>query len=119
MREKEQTAHNQQSQQDVSEEKLIEELWAAVSTLPKNCRDVFVLFCFDSCTPDEISEILRVPIGTVRQRLRISREHLSIDLDSAIEQLRNLSVPGGIVQRVIESIWEQSSMPKGNTGRIH
>jgi len=119
MKQKEQAAHNQQSLKDASDDKLIKELWKEIRKLPRNCRKVVVLFCFDNCTPEEISELLGMPVNTVLRRLQISREHLSIDLDSAAEQLRNLSVPENFIHRVMESIRDISPMPKGNTRQIH
>ncbi len=82
---KEQTTHNQQALKDASDDKLIKDLWKEIRTLPKDCRKVVILFCFDSCTPEEISQMLRIPINTVNQQLQLAQKRMSIDLYSAVE----------------------------------
>ena len=114
MVEKEKSGHNQQALQNNAVEKLIKKLWKEIRTLPKDCREVTVLFCFDSCTPEEISEVLCIPVSIVRRRLQIAQQHLSIDLYSAVKQLRALNIPTDFVQRVMEAIRDKTPMPTGN-----
>lgn len=115
MEKKTQAAHNQPARQDDAEEKLIKELWKAIRTLPKECREVLVLFCFDSCTPKEISEALGIPVSEVRRLLQIAQEHLSIDLNSTVEELRRLSMPADFAPRVMKAIRDKTPRSKGNT----
>jgi RNA polymerase sigma-70 factor (ECF subfamily) len=45
-----------------------------LNKLPEPQRVVFVLFELDEMSGDEIAELLDVPVGTVRSRLRLARE---------------------------------------------
>ena len=45
-----------------------------LSQMPHDQRIVFVLFELEEMTGDEIAELLKVPVGTVRSRLRLARE---------------------------------------------
>jgi RNA polymerase sigma-70 factor (ECF subfamily) len=47
---------------------------AILARLPEPQRVVFVLFELDEMSGDEIAELLDVPVGTVRSRLRLARE---------------------------------------------
>lgn len=47
---------------------------AILARLPESQRIVFVLFELDEMSGDEIAELLEVPVGTVRSRLRLARE---------------------------------------------
>jgi RNA polymerase sigma-70 factor (ECF subfamily) len=47
---------------------------AILNKLPEAQRVVFVLFELDELSGDEIAELLDVPVGTVRSRLRLARE---------------------------------------------
>src|SRR3954453_5346970 len=46
---------------------------AIVNMMPEDNRIVFLLFELEGMTGDEIAELLEVPVGTVRSRLRIAR----------------------------------------------
>lgn len=50
------------------------ELEAALSELPDEQRLVFALFELDGMTGEQIAELLDVPLGTVRSRLRLGRQ---------------------------------------------
>jgi RNA polymerase sigma-70 factor (ECF subfamily) len=45
-----------------------------LSRMPDDQRIVFSLFELDEMTGDEIAELLEIPVGTVRSRLRLARE---------------------------------------------
>jgi RNA polymerase sigma-70 factor (ECF subfamily) len=47
---------------------------AILNKLPEAQRSVFVLFELEELTGVEIAEILEIPVGTVRSRLRLARE---------------------------------------------
>ena len=47
---------------------------AILNKLPEAQRVVFVLFELDELSGEEIAELLGVPVGTVRSRLRLARE---------------------------------------------
>jgi RNA polymerase sigma-70 factor (ECF subfamily) len=47
---------------------------AILGKLPEAQRVVFVLFELDELSGEEIAELLAVPVGTVRSRLRLARE---------------------------------------------
>jgi RNA polymerase sigma-70 factor (ECF subfamily) len=47
---------------------------AAISQLDDAQREVFILFELEAMTGDEISETLRIPVGTVYSRLRLARQ---------------------------------------------
>ncbi len=49
------------------------DLWRALAALPDSLRTVVVLHYFEGLSSREISEILRVPDGTVRFRLMTAR----------------------------------------------
>lgn len=49
-------------------------LEAILDRMPSEQRVVFSLFEFDGMKGDEIAELLDIPVGTVRSRLRLARE---------------------------------------------
>ena len=51
-------------------------LMKAISELDENSRIVLVLYEMDDLSYDEISEVLNLPIGTVKSRLKRAREKL-------------------------------------------
>ncbi len=53
----------------------------ALSTLPLSHRGVVVLYYIDDLSIQEISEILVIPVGTVKSRLHYSRQALKKSLD--------------------------------------
>ncbi len=54
----------------------------AIDTLPFSQRVVVVLYYLNDLSLQEISEILAVPVGTVKSRLHYGRENLRRQLDS-------------------------------------
>ena len=54
----------------------VEKLRIAMLKLPDNEQHILNLFYLESCNIREISEILNVPVGTVKSRLFKAREHL-------------------------------------------
>jgi len=54
----------------------LDEVWGYVCSLPKEFRDVVALYYYDAFSVDEISKILKVPIGTVKSRLSRARQRL-------------------------------------------
>lgn len=52
------------------------ELWDAVMQLDSGYRDAIVLFYYERCTIQEISEILECRQGTVKSRLHRAKEQL-------------------------------------------
>jgi RNA polymerase sigma-70 factor (ECF subfamily) len=61
---------------------------AILNKLPEPQRVVFVLFELDEMSGDEIAELLDVPVGTVRSRLRLAREAVR-------REVRRLAVADG------------------------
>jgi RNA polymerase sigma-70 factor (ECF subfamily) len=53
----------------------------ALSSLPLSHRGVVVLYYIDDLSIQEISEILEIPVGTVKSRLHYSRQALKKSLD--------------------------------------
>lgn len=52
------------------------ELKDIIFSLPKVYREVVYLYYYDSLTTDEISEVLNIPINTVKTRLRRAKQKL-------------------------------------------
>jgi RNA polymerase sigma-70 factor, ECF subfamily len=59
-------------------------LESILEQMPETQRDVFALFELDGLSGDEIAAILDLPVGTVRSRLRLAREHF----ERSIAQVR-------------------------------
>lgn len=53
-----------------------DELWDIIEKMPPKYGDVLHLFYYEEYTMDEISEILNVPVGTVKSRLNRGKERL-------------------------------------------
>lgn len=53
-----------------------DELWDIIEKMPTKYGDVLHLFYYEEYTMDEISEILDVPVGTVKSRLNRGKERL-------------------------------------------
>jgi RNA polymerase sigma-70 factor (ECF subfamily) len=47
---------------------------AILDELPEEQREVFILFELEEMEGDEIADVLTLPVGTVRSRLRLARE---------------------------------------------
>ncbi|MCH5304269.1 MAG: sigma-70 family RNA polymerase sigma factor [Ruminococcus sp.] len=62
------------SSPDNSEDYL--ELHTAINTLPKKQKVVIVLYYFKDYSLNEISEMLNVPLGTVKSRLNLAKSNL-------------------------------------------
>ena len=50
--------------------------WAAVQQLPDDQRDVLLLRDFQDLSYDEIGDMLSLPLGTVKSRIKRAREKL-------------------------------------------
>jgi RNA polymerase sigma-70 factor (ECF subfamily) len=57
--------------------------------LPEPQRTVFVLFELEEMSGDDIAELLAIPVGTVRSRLRLAREAFS-------REVKRLSAAQGV-----------------------
>ena len=53
---------------------------ALLNRLPNEQRDVFVLFELEGLSGAEIADVLGIPVGTVRSRLRLARESVERDV---------------------------------------
>jgi len=51
-------------------------LWASLARVPEDFRTAVVLFDIEGLSYEEIAAILRVPLGTVKSRLKRGRDHL-------------------------------------------
>ncbi len=56
----------------------------AVDELPKKMKEVIVLYEFEQKSYDEISQKLKIPVGTVKSRLYCAREILKEELSELI-----------------------------------
>ena len=63
--------------------------------LPEKLRIVFVLFELDEMSGEDIAQLLEVPVGTVRSRLRLAREAFQRE----VELLGGVDIGSPIVQR--------------------
>lgn len=63
-------------------EELINLIHTAIKKLPKNQQIILTLFYVDEFSINEISNVLNLPIGTVKSRLFYAREKLKIILKS-------------------------------------
>ena len=61
----------------LEEQERVAELDAILSELPDEQRTVFVLFELEELSGEQIAELLAVPEGTVRSRLRLARRAFS------------------------------------------
>lgn len=69
-------------------EKIIQK---AISSLPQKFRQVIVLRDIQGFSYEEISSIIKVPLGTVKSRVNRARLKLQDDLDFLLEDLEHLS----------------------------
>jgi RNA polymerase sigma-70 factor (ECF subfamily) len=69
-------------------EKLIQK---AIGNLPQKFRQVIVLRDIQGFSYEEISSIIKVPLGTVKSRVNRARLKLQEDLDFLLEDLEHLS----------------------------
>jgi RNA polymerase sigma-70 factor (ECF subfamily) len=53
---------------------------ATLEKMSEGTRSVFVLFAFREMSGDEIASLLQIPVGTVRSRLRLTRERIGADV---------------------------------------
>ena len=58
----------------------IESIHEAIDDLPEKYKDAVILFCLEGFSYKEISEILDIPVGTVRSRLARGRSMLQREL---------------------------------------
>ncbi|MCA9216943.1 MAG: sigma-70 family RNA polymerase sigma factor, partial [Planctomycetales bacterium] len=71
-------------QQGIEREEQITQIRTAISELTEEHRSVLVLRDIDGCCYDEISEMLDIPVGTVRSRLHRARMDLKSRLSSVL-----------------------------------
>ena len=57
-----------------------EQLWRAIEALPEKLRVVLVLFAIEGHDVREVSQLLRLPEGTVKSRLFLARKGLAENL---------------------------------------
>ena len=69
-------------------EKLIQK---AITSLPQKFRQVIVLRDIQGFSYEEISSIIKVPLGTVKSRVNRARLKLQEDLDFLLEDLESVS----------------------------
>jgi RNA polymerase sigma-70 factor, ECF subfamily len=60
---------------------------AVLEKMPEKLRMVFVLFELEEMSGDDIASVLEIPVGTVRSRLRMSREFFQREAKSLSEGL--------------------------------
>jgi RNA polymerase sigma-70 factor (ECF subfamily) len=60
-----------------------------LNRMPDEQRIVFTLFEFDEMTGDEIADLLDLPVGTVRSRLRLARA----TFERSVARLRSRETP--------------------------
>jgi RNA polymerase sigma factor (sigma-70 family) len=56
-------------------------LAAALATLPREERDLLLLFAWADLSYAEIASVLKIPVGTVRSRLHRARTHVRVALE--------------------------------------
>jgi RNA polymerase sigma-70 factor, ECF subfamily len=71
------------------------ELEAILAELPDDQRLVFALFELDGLTGEQIAELLEVPLGTVRSRLRLGRQGFDQALGRRAARQRSFRLVAG------------------------
>lgn len=71
---------SEQGKQEISME--IDDVNRAMNRLSDDHREILVMVCVKGLSYPEVSEMLRIPVGTVRSRLSRAREHLRAEMDS-------------------------------------
>lgn len=64
----------------------VEQVRAAIGELNEEHRGVLVLRDIDGCCYEQISEMLEIPVGTVRSRLHRARMHLKMRLSNIMHE---------------------------------
>ncbi|MCU0917093.1 MAG: RNA polymerase sigma factor [Planctomycetes bacterium] len=57
-----------------------------VANMPENLREILILAYFNHCSYKEMSDILRIPIGTVKSRLHTAVARFATDWKAAVER---------------------------------
>ncbi len=78
--------------QKICREEDVELVNKALGLLPEQHRAILVLREIDGCSYEEISEVLKLPIGTVRSRLHRARSQLKQEIEMLLG--RNSSADG-------------------------
>jgi RNA polymerase sigma-70 factor (ECF subfamily) len=65
----------------------------AMSQLSKKYRNILFLICIEGRRYQEVSEILQIPLGTVRSRLSRARAQLQLTMDKPSEKYANMNMP--------------------------
>jgi RNA polymerase sigma-70 factor, ECF subfamily len=83
----------------------------AMKRLKPDMRNILIAICIKGLRYDEVSEMLQIPVGTVRSRLSRARKQLQALLDSPQVGSREErgSFPAGIVGRTADSALQQAS----------
>jgi RNA polymerase sigma-70 factor (ECF subfamily) len=58
----------------------------AMMNLNANHRKILVMICVKGMTYEEVSKILKIPVGTVRSRLSRARSNLQVVMDTPVSQ---------------------------------
>ena len=67
----------------------------AMERLSPDHREILLLVCVNGMRYEEVSEMLSIPVGTVRSRLSRAREHLQTLMDTpmTVEQMPTAALP--------------------------
>ncbi len=77
--------------QDINME--VSDVKRAIRRIGTNHREILVMVCIEGRTYQEVSQVLHIPVGTVRSRLSRAREHLKSMMDAPHNSYSNVNVP--------------------------
>ena len=81
--------------EDVAEARLAaERVWAVLETMADNHREVLILCELEERSATEASQLLGIPTGTVKSRLRVARTRFREALDAGQTQPESRMAPG-------------------------
>ena len=102
------------------ESEALQRIWDAIDELPDAQREVVVHHYLDGHSYEEISQILEIPVTTVRSRLQEARKSLRAEFTSSLAALNlsEIEAPDTLVERVMESIRHLHPLPVSNIGRF-
>ena len=75
------TADDPGLNKEVENKFFLKKIYAAIETLPENYKTVIILRDIQELSYDEISNIISVPLGTVKSRINRARLKLQADLE--------------------------------------
>ena len=73
--------HSANPEADLRRQQLRKSVWRAVATLSETKREIIVLRDFHDLSYKDISDVLKIPIGTVMSRLHGARKQLKAKLE--------------------------------------